>query len=177
MSTPGLRHRDYFQFCWVVPDVEAAIHRWVRTSGAGPFFIFENQRFTESRYRGVPTDIAPHRAAIGQAGNVQIELIRATTDERSIWTEFIPPGGSGFHHAALYCSDYESERAAYLASGAEMAFEGRMKGAKTGYIDTVPQLGFMTQLITANAVADSVFGQIRKASEGWDGREPIRTLG
>ncbi len=67
--------------------------------------------------------------------------------------------------------------ASYLESGAEMAFEGLMMGAKTCYIDTTPQLGFMTEIITANPVAEQVFGTIRQASEGWDGSEPMRRLG
>jgi hypothetical protein len=52
-----------------------------------------------------------------------------------------------------------------------------MMGARTCYIDTAPTLGFMTELITANPVAEQVFGAIRQAAEGWDGRTPIRTLG
>jgi hypothetical protein len=84
-------------------------------------------------------------------------------------------GERGFHHTGLYCTDYEAERAAVLAGG-EMAFEGLMMGAKTCYVDTVRTLGFMTELITANPVAEMVFGQVRAAAEGWDGSDPIRTL-
>jgi hypothetical protein len=58
-----------------------------------------------------------------------------------------------------------------------MAFEGLMMGAKTCYIDTTKTLGFMTELITANPVAEMVFGKFRKAAEGWDGKDPIRRLG
>ncbi len=35
------------------------------------------------------------------------------------------PGEFGLHHMALICTDYETERDAYLAAGAELAFEGR----------------------------------------------------
>jgi hypothetical protein len=58
-----------------------------------------------------------------------------------------------------------------------MAFEGLMMGAKTCYIDTTRTLGFMTELITANPVAEAVFAQFRQASVGWDGKDPIRTMG
>ena len=50
-------------------------------------------------------------------------------------------------------------------------------GAKTCYIDTVGTLGFMTELITANPIAEQVFGAFRAAAQGWDGSDPIRTLG
>lgn len=178
MTWPALRVRNFFQFCWVTPDLEASIEHWVRSAGAGPFFLFESTSFTESHYRGTPADLAPNRAAIGQLGDIQIELVSPTTDERSIWTDVVPPGRSGFHHAAIYCTDqqYEAERAAWIAAGAEVAFEGLMKGARTCYIDAVETLGFMIQLVTANPVADYVFGRIREAARNWRGENPIRTL-
>lgn len=174
---PALRNKAFMQFCWIVPDLEEAIHRWVASTGAGPFFVFEELHLEESFYRGQPSDVQQCRAAIGQFGDMQIELIVPADEGPGLWTDVVPKGRLGFHHVALYCTDYDAERAAYLQDGSEMALEGFMKGARTGYIDTTQTLGFMTQLITANPVADAVFGQIRQASVGWDGKNPIRTLG
>lgn len=176
MTKAAARNRDYMQLCWVVPDLEVAIARWVRSVGAGPFFVFEEVHFTDSHYRGQPADVQPHRAAIGQSGAMQIELVQPRTAGPGMWTEAVPMGGFGLHHAGLYCADYETERVAYLAAGHAVVFEGLMMGARTGYFDTVESLGFMTELITANPVADMVFGQIRAAAQGWDGTDPIRTL-
>jgi hypothetical protein len=174
---PAMRNRDYMQLCWVVTDLEAAIDHWIKTTGAGPFFIFGEVHFTDSNYRGKPMDIQPMHAAMGQFGDTQIELVQPLADEPGIWTDLVPFGKSGFHHTGLYCTDYDAQRAAYLEAGSEMAFEGLMMGAKTCYIDTSPQLGFMTELVTANPVAEQVFGAIRSASEGWDGKDPVRSLG
>lgn len=174
---PALRNRNYIQLCWVVPDLEASIDHWVKSSGAGPFFVFDELHFEDSTYRGKPSDIQPCRAAIGQFGDMQIELVQPTDDGPGIWTDLVPKGRSGFHHTGLYCQDYDAERAAYLAAGGEMAFEGLMMGARTCYIDTSHTLGFMTELITANPVAEQVFGAFRAASENWDGKDPIRRLG
>jgi hypothetical protein len=177
MIDPALRNKRYMQLCWVVPDLEAAIGNWVRTTGAGPFFVFGEVHFEDSNYRGTPMDVAPSRASIGYLGDMQIELVQPTEDSPGIWRDVVPFGQAGFHHVGLYCQDYEAERAATLAAGNEMAFEGLMMGAKTCYIDTVGTLGFMTELITANPVAEMVFGQIKGASEGWDGSDPIRSMG
>ena len=174
---PALRNRQYMQMCWVVPDLDAAVAQWLRTTPAGPFFLFEDVHFTDSNYRGTPMDIAPHRAAIGQHGDMQIELIQPLGDDPGIWRDVVPYGQAGFHHVGLYCQDYDAEREACLAGGSEMAFEGLMMGARTCYIDTVPTLGFMTELITANPIAEMVFAQIRDAAESWDGSDPIRSMG
>lgn len=174
---PALRNRDYMQLCWVVPDLEASIEHWVRSTGAGPFFVFEGLHFDDGIYRGQASDIQQCRAAIGQFGEMQIELVVPADSGPGVWTDVVPRGRTGFHHVGLYCTDYDSERAAYLADGSEMAFEGLMMGARTCYIDTTATLGFMTELITANPVAQSVFAQFREASEGWDGTDPIRSMG
>lgn len=174
---PANRNRDYMQLCWVVTDLEAAMDHWVKTAGAGPFFVFGEVHFTDSNYRGQPMDIQPMRASMGQFGDTQIELVQPTGDDPGIWTDLFPFGRSGFHHTGLYCTDYEAQRDAYVAAGCEVAFEGLMMGAKTCYIDTSPQLGFMTELVTANPVAEEVFGAIRQASVDWDGSDPIRTMG
>lgn len=173
----ALTNGNYMQLCWVVPDLEAAIAHWVRAARAGPFFLFEDVHFTDSHYRGSPADIAPHRAAIGQYGEMQIELISPIGDVPGIWRDVVPAGRSGFHHTALYCTDYDAEQAAYAAAGCAVAFEGLMMGAKTCYIDTLSTLGFMTELITANPIAEQVFGAFRAAAQGWDGSDPIRSLG
>lgn len=177
MISPGAREKRYMQMCWVVPDLDTAIAGWLKTTGAGPFFVFEDVHFENSNYRGAPADIAPHRAAIGQHGDMQIELICPTGSGPGIWSDVVSPGGFGFHHTGLYCEDYDVERAAYLEAGHVVAFEGLMMGAKTCYIDTLPTLGFMTELITANPVAAEVFATFRKAAENWDGSDPVRTLG
>ena len=88
----------------------------------------------------------------------------------------MPAGKSGFHHAALYCADYDANLAAYTGAGAEVALSILMMGSRTCWIDTTATLGFMVELIEANPVADSIFEQFRSAAESWDGSDPLRTL-
>jgi Glyoxalase/Bleomycin resistance protein/Dioxygenase superfamily len=173
---PHLRNRDYCQLAWVVPDLDAAVRNWVRTTGAGPFFLFDALHFDDANYRGTPMDVAPCVAAIGQFGEMQIELIQPSDNSPGIWGDVGPRDKTHFHHTGLYCQDYAAERAALVDEGHAVAFEGLMMGAKTCYIDTTPTLGFMTELITANPIADRVFAAFRAAAEGWDGTDPIRTL-
>jgi hypothetical protein len=174
---PSRRNRQYMQLCWVVPDLEKAIDHWVRTAGAGPFFVFGAVEFENARYRGSARQVEPCRAAIGQFGDTQIELVEPAGDGTGLWSDFSVKGRTSLHHAGLYCTDYDAERAAYIADGSELAFEGLMMGAQTCYIDTTPTLGFLTELITANPIAEQVFGAIRAASESWDGSDPVRTMG
>jgi hypothetical protein len=77
---------------------------------------------------------------------------------------------------AIYCKDYEAELAAYTKAGAELVFTGLMMGFRVGWVDTTATLGYMTEIITANEVADGVFAMFRDAALNWDGKDPVRKL-
>lgn len=176
MIAPPTRNRNFMQLCWVVPDIRAAMASWTRTAGVGPFFLFDKVTYDEPRYRGQPTEFCDITAAIAQAGDVQIELVCQNDDKPSIFRDVVPAGKTGFHHMALYCKDYEAELAAYQKAGAELVFSGLMMGHKVGWLDTTATLGYMTEIITANEIADAVFARFRESAKNWDGKDPVRTL-
>jgi len=176
MIAPSGRNRSFMQLCWVVPDIHVAMASWTRTAGVGPFFLFDKVTYDEPLYRGKPTDFCDITAAIAQAGDVQIELVCQNDDKPSIFRDVVPRGATGFHHMAIYCKDYDAELAAYTNAGAELVFSGLMMGFKVGWVDTTRTLGYMTEIITANEVADSIFGMFRAAAQNWDGKDPVRKL-
>ena len=51
-----------------------------------------------------------------------------------------------------------------------------MMGFRVGWVDTVRTLGFFTELIDANPVADVVFAKFRDSAKNWDGKDPVRRL-
>jgi hypothetical protein len=180
-GTPPLalagRNNVFMQLCWVVPDIQAAMAAWTRTVGVGPFFFFERVTFENGLYRGKPAQFPSVTAAIAQAGPLQIELVCQNDSRPSIFREVVPAGQTGFHHAAIYCSDYDSDLRSYKDAGHDVAFSGLMMGSRTCWVDTRQSLGFLVELIEANPIAASVFAQFRAAAENWDGSNPVRTLG
>jgi hypothetical protein len=169
--------RQMHQLCWVVPDLRASMAEWTRLKGAGPWFLFENVRFEEALYRGKPVDFPNIMAAIGQMGDVQIELVSHSDARPSFFSEVVPHGRTGFHDIAYYCSDYDADLAIYSDAGVEVAFSAARQGIRTCWVDTVPTLGFMVQLAERSELMDGVFERIQEASRGWDGSDPIRKLG
>jgi hypothetical protein len=177
MFSPPFADRRFMQFCWLVPDLDAAMAVWIRNAGVGPFFRFDNVVYDKPQYRGKSSGNANLSAAIAQAGDVQIELVCVNDRQPSIWQEGPAAAGKwGFHHAAIYCHDYDSTVASYTEAGCELIFSGLMLGFRVGWIDAVGTLGFFIELIDANPVADDVFGLFRSAAEQWDGKDPIRRL-
>jgi len=169
-------NRDFMQLCWVVPDLQFAIDSWVRNAGVGPFFCFDGVAFADGRYRGRPAKFPAVTAAIAYAGSLQIELVCQDNDDPGIFRDLFSHGQSGLHHMALNCQDYEAERDAYIAGGAELAFEGRLDGTRTSWVDTSPTLGFMIELLEASPARQKVFAAMRAAAEAWDGKQPTASF-
>lgn len=171
--------RNFMQLAWVVPDLDQAIEHWTRRAGIGPFFIFDDLRYDKAMYRGSPAPSAPFNitAAVGQAGDMQIELICQHDNEPSMFRDLVPEGKTGFHHVGIYCDDYDAELEAYQSQGAEIAFSGLMMGFRTCWLDLSDSLGFMVELVDSNEVADGIFKTFRDAADNWDGSNPVRTLG
>jgi hypothetical protein len=169
--------RNYMQMAWVVPDLDAAIASWVTNSGVGPFFVFDSVEFGDPVYRGKPSVTPKNVAAMAYAGDIQIELIQPLEDKPSLWTDRTPFGRPAFHHVAVNSENYAADLAFFNGQGAETAFSGVMLGYPVCWIDTFDTLGFMMELMTPNPMADAVFGQIKAASVGWDGKDPVRKLG
>ena len=169
MPGPG-----FMQVCWLVPDLEAAIDTWATTAGVGPFFWFDGVPFEDGRHRGAPAEFPVSTAAIAYAGDVQIELVCQENDEPGIFRDIFPRGHYGLHHLAVVCDDYEADRAAYVATGAEVAYEAQIGGrTRTCWVDTSPTLGFMVELLERSRARDMGFAAMRAAAESWDGHNPI----
>ena len=69
------------QLGFVVPDLEAAALHWAGL-GVGPFFLMEHIQYAECRYRGQPVSF-DMSVAVGQWGEVQVELIRRYREGKS----------------------------------------------------------------------------------------------
>jgi len=172
-EAPAL-NRAYMQMCWLVPDLEEAIDAWARTAGVGPFFWFDDVGATDGRHRGEPAEFPTSTAAIAYAGDQQIELVCQENDEPGIFRDLFPRGRYGLHHLAVICDEYEADRDAYVAAGAEVAYEACIGGrTRTCWVDTSPTLGVMIELLERSRARDMGFATMRTAAESWDGINPI----
>ena len=163
----------FMQVCWLVPDLPAAIDTWASTAGVGPFFWFDGVPFDNGLYRGRPAQFPPVTAAIAYAGDLQIELVCQDDDSPGVFRDLYAQGQYGLHHLARICDDYVAERDAFVAQGAEVAFEGEVGGSRTSWVDTAATLGFMIELLEPSSMRDGWFAGMRKAAQTWDGAEPI----
>ena len=173
MILPGA---SIVQMAWVVNDLEAAVARFSRTMGCGPFMFNRHIDLVRPHHRGIPvkTDFS---LALTQAGAVQIELVQQHDATPSVYRDVYSAGDEGFHHVAVIVPDVAAEVERYRSLGFAVASTGRFGDADFAYVDTVPATGHMVEVLPDNETIRRFFGAVRRAAESWDGVDPIREMG
>lgn len=163
------------QTAFVVEDIRASIAHFQRDCGAGPFFLLDNFLSPDQFYRGAPST-ADVTIAMGFAGHMQIELIQPLDDNPSVYRETVEQRGYGFHHFGIACADVEADLVAYTARGYDLAFKAAVPtGGSVAYLEggDAAAPGFL-ELIPATPGMDAHFTAMWRASQDWDGADPIR---
>lgn len=166
----------YRQSGYVVPDLGAAIARWARL-GVGPFFRLDNLPLSAFFYAG--SDALPAlNIALGNFGDVQVELIEPTDTVASPYADFLAehPGG-GLHHISVWSNDFDADLARWARDGLEPDCTGEVTGVtRFAYFGAAAADG--TTIEVADSAAGGAFvalsAAIRDAALRWDGADPAR---
>jgi catechol 2,3-dioxygenase-like lactoylglutathione lyase family enzyme len=162
---------------YVVRDIEAALHHWTAVLGVGPFFYFERAPITEFSYRGVRSD-PEVSIALGNSGDLQIELIQQRNDAPSMYRDFLAAGREGLQHVAYWTNDFETDLARCLAAGFVVGQSGVAGGAngRFVYFDTEAHPGTVVELSDSSGIKGKFFAHIAEVAKGWDGSDPVRRM-
>jgi hypothetical protein len=166
------RHRT-IQNAYYVADLDAAIERWHRLWGLGPFLVRRHIALPEVRYRGQPArlDIS---AAYVQAGPIMVELVTQHDDSPSAFHEMFAPGEEGFHHVAAIPDDYDCVLADYARGGFPVVTELRTaSGRGAAYIDTRAMLGHFVEVYWPSEGLNALYREVAERAERWDGRQLV----
>jgi len=162
------------QMAYIVEDMMAAIDWWIRDTRTGPWFLLDSFRGEDHVYRGARSR-ADVKIAMAFAGHMQIELIQPKDDQPSVYRETIRARGFGFHHVGIASTDVDAEIAAYEARGYALAFRaGVPTGGAVAYLDGGPTQPGFVELIPATPAMDAAFTAFWRASQDWQGDDPIR---
>ncbi|VWX50009.1 VOC family protein [Novosphingobium sp. 9U] len=165
-----------FQNCYVVDDLDKAIEHWIKTIGAGPFFVNRKLDNLEIEYRGKPSGIDID-FALGQAGPIHIELIQDNSKNPTVYNDMYPKGsGGGFHHVGMLAKDFEAAVSAYEDAGCERGMIGMFGSTPFAYMDTRSSVGFFTEFHHDTAEIRALFDGVEAASKDWNGERPVRPM-
>jgi len=165
-----------YQNAYVVDDLDKAIDHWVTNVGAGPFFVRRRVDNLELEYRGKKSTIDID-LALGQAGAVQIELIKVYSENPTVYTDMYPKGsGGGFHHVGMFAKDFDAAIKAYQKRGFDIGMKGMFGNTPFAYMDARSELGFFLEFHEDTEEIRSVYKMVADAAIGWDRKEKTRPL-
>jgi len=159
---------------YVVKDVEAAMRYWSETLGVGPFFYAPRVPVKNFHYRGVPQAIEVS-VALANSGPLQIELVQQRNDVPSMYKAFLDAGHTGLQHIAYWTESFDQDIARLTAQGLQVVMSGEVgERGRYAYFDTEFHPGSVIELSEVAGPKGRLFRLIREASEGWNGKEPVR---
>lgn len=162
---------------YVVRDIEKALRHWTTVLGVGPFFYFERAPITEFSYRGVTSPLEVS-IALGNSGDLQIELIQQRNDAPSMYRDFLAAGREGLQHVAYWTNDFEADLARCLDAGFVVGQAGVAGGAngRFVYFDTEAHPGTVVELSDSSGAKGAFFKHIADVAKTWDGSDPVRRI-
>ncbi len=164
------------QIAYHVADPEREAQRCAADFGWGPFFLMEHIPLARCLHRGRVAAF-DHTSAYGQAGDLMVELISQPDDAPSVLRDLYRADQRGVHHVAHFVPDLSAALASYRASGVAVALEAETtNGVAFAMIDTSKALGHMLEIYEPAPALTRFYSHVRRASENWDGSEPVRRL-
>ncbi len=162
---------------YVVRDIDAALKHWTQVLGVGPFFYIERVKCDWFNYRGAPSEVEMS-IALGNTGDLQIELIQQRNDAPSMYRDFLKAGREGLQHMSYWTHAYQEDYDRALARGFKVGHEGQIGGEKGRfvYFDTETHPGTVVEMSDISGAKGKFFEHIRKAAIGWDGSDPVRVV-
>lgn len=162
---------------YVVRDIEAALKHWTEVMGVGPFYYIDRVKCDWFTYRGEPSPVEMS-IALGNTGDLQIELIQQRNDAPSMYMDFLNAGREGLQHMSWWTTDYQAQYDRAIAAGFKVGHEGQIGGpqGRFVYFDTETHPGTVIEMSDISGAKGKFFEHIRKAAIGWDGTDPIRPV-
>ncbi|MDZ4382602.1 MAG: VOC family protein [Parvibaculum sp.] len=162
---------------YVVRDIEAALKHWTEVMGVGPFYYIDRVKCDWFTYKGEPSPVEMS-IALGNTGDLQIELIQQRNDAPSMYMDFLNAGREGLQHMSWWTTDYQAQYDRAIAAGFKVGHEGQIGGpqGRFVYFDTETHPGTVIEMSDISGAKGKFFEHIRKAAIGWDGTDPVRPV-
>ncbi len=135
------------QIAVVVRDIEKTARAYADLFGVEVpgWRITDTVDKTHARYRGKPTE-GRAKLAFFRLGEVSLELIEPVGGP-STWQEHLDTRGEGVHHIAFRVKGMDEQVTFLEGKGMPLVQKGGFKGGCYAYIDSVPQIGVMLELL------------------------------
>ncbi len=162
------------QIGYVVKDFDRSVASWL-AAGVGPWYVMRGltQRVL---YRGQPCRVTLS-LGLANSGDMQVEVISQEDAAPSIYREFLASGREGFHQLAWWVTDFDSAVRNAEAAGWPVVWSGGQAGVRYAYVEPSGGPATIYEIMELTDMVSGFNNAIRDAADGWDGTDPIRTVG
>lgn len=162
----------------VVRDLDAALAYWTQVLGVGPFFRFDNLQNASFFQRETELPAPEMSIALGNWGDLQIELICPHGDGGSTWHNFLRERGGGLHHTSVWTPDFDAAMAQAETQGLVLEARGQvLGGGRYAYLQSGSADQPLLEVAEVTEPVRQTFDFIRQCAVDWDGADPVRTVG
>tara|TARA_R110002110_G_C13470525_1_gene720918 strand:+ start:29141 stop:29680 length:540 start_codon:yes stop_codon:yes gene_type:complete len=165
------------QTAFITDDIQRAMADMTRLLNIGPWFVFEHFELSDLHYLGRPTNL-DITLALANSGHMQFELIQQLDNKPSPYQQVKADSGWGFHHFGVAAADFDRACGDYEQQGFKQVLYGVAGvGARAAYYDTRDPVFGMIEVIELVPAVEELWTMVRNASVGWNGEDPVRSLG
>ena len=158
------------QLGYVVDDVEKAAREHSALFGSGPFVWFPAPEPTRTVFRGQEVKNTMD-VAYGMYGDLQIELIKPTSEGPTPYTE----KGIGFNHFSVWVDDFDAAVQDFRDAGFEVAMIMESgAGLRVAYVDCLDVWGHYVEIHNPQPY---LIEMCKNLAKDWDGSDPVRRMG
>lgn len=168
-----LKYGQIIQLGYIVADLDAGIDHWMNTMGIGPWTVFRNVTM-EGIYQGEATTVKMD-VAMGYQNDMQVELIRQTSDTPSPYRTADGKPLLGLHHIAWLTDNLDAVVTQAEADGCTTIFRAQNPGTRVAYLTLPDEAETRVEFIESPATAELIKSGIA-ASRDWDGTNPIHEI-
>lgn len=147
MTEPTLGTTRVAQICIMVSDIESKARAWSEILGLPMPEIVETDEWeeTQAEYMGKPMS-ARAKLAFFHMDNLDIELTEPI-GEPSAWQDQLDQHGDSLHHIAFRVNGMKDKLAYLNTQHLPLVQRGEYKGGRYAFVDGVPQLGAVIELL------------------------------
>jgi hypothetical protein len=165
---------DIRQIAFVSDDIDRSMRHFVGVWNIGPWHVMRHVKET-ILHKGAPSDI-DLSVAISNNGDLQFEIIQQHNEAPSVYREWRAKMTSGLNvqHLAVWVDDFAKARADAMARGWTPVLESAAGVGNACYLGHPAEPLLYLEISDRSPGKERMRAAVRRASELWDGSDPIR---
>jgi len=162
---------DVRQIGFMSRDIDESMRHFVQAWGIGPWYVLR-ELTSPMIYKGEATEPVIS-IAMANCGDLQFEIVQQHNQAPSLYVDSLAVTPSlHVQHVAVWTEDFAGVNAAALAKGWTPVFETTPEGSSFVVHPSAPTV--CIEISDCSPFKNGVREAIRRASDAWDGADPIR---